>query len=289
MRVRYSFSSRHTRTLKAGNAHRQEFPKVVRDLVDRCEIILEVIDSRFIEETRNHELERLVQAKGKKIIYVLNKSDLVDINKLKKEIEQNNLFPFVFLSCTSRRGSKDLRERIKIEVSRLKSRHAKVNIGVVGYPNTGKSSLINMLIGRACARTAPEAGFTKGIQKLKLASDIFIIDTPGVIPDKKYSMQNPTKMAQHAKINVRSWDKVKEPEFAVHELMKQHSGIFEKYYNIEASGDSELLITELGKKKKFLLRGNLVDTDRTARVILKDWQEGRVRLADRKDDEENQT
>lgn len=278
MRIRYSFSSRHTRTIDHSNQHKEAFPKVVRELVEKCEIILEVLDSRFIEETRNIEIENLIKEQGKRIVYVLNKSDLADVETVKNKAESLNLYPFVLVSVVNRKGSSDLRERIKIEAKKLENKHPQTNIGVVGYPNTGKSSIINMLVGRNVARTAPEAGFTKGIQKLKMSENIMILDTPGVIPDKKYSMSDLKKMSTQTKISARNYDKIKQPEFAVHELMKQYPEVLEKFYNIEANGDSEKLIEELGKSRHFILKGNEIDIDRTARLILKEWQLGKIKL-----------
>jgi len=276
MRVRYSFSSRKTRILDKHNQHRRAFPAIVKEMVGKCEIILEVLDARFLNETRNIEVEKLVKRENKSLIYVLNKADLVDKEVLKKNIESLNLFPFAIVSCKDRKGISELRDRLKMEAKKYKDLFPKTHIGVVGYPNTGKSSIINTLIGRASARTAPEAGFTKGIQKLKLSTDMYILDTPGVIPDSKYSMQDSAKMAEHTKISARNWESTKQPEFAVHMIMQQYPEVLEKYYNIPANGNSEMLIEELGKRKKLLLSGNRVNSDRTARTILRDWQEGKI-------------
>lgn len=278
MRVRYSFSSRRTRTIDSHSNHRSEFPQLVREMVDKCDIILEILDARFIQETRNLRLESMIKQKDKKIIYVLNKADLANPNEAKKKLEILGLSPFVFVSARERIGIGDLRERIKIETKKLEGKYPKINIGVVGYPNTGKSSVINMLVGRSVARTASEAGFTKGIQKIKLARNLYILDTPGVIPQEKYSMQDDKKIAEHAKLSARNYDKIKEPDFVVHELMKQYPGVLEKFYNIDAKGDSELLIEKLARNKKFILKGNIVDIDRTARFVLREWQEGKISI-----------
>jgi ribosome biogenesis GTPase A len=86
-----------------------------------------------------------------------------------------------------RAGSRALRERIKIEAKRLKVKRG-VQIAVIGYPNTGKSSLINFLIGRSSTPVSQQSGFTKGIQKLRLSTGIFLMDSPGVIPDAEDSV-----------------------------------------------------------------------------------------------------
>lgn len=278
MRVRYSFSARKTGKITNINKRREPFPKVVRDMIFICDIIIEVLDARFIEETRNIELEEMIKMNGRRLIYVLNKSDLVSIKEKKQEVEEKNLTPFVFVSCKERRGSRELRERIKIEVKKMEINHARAHVGVIGYPNTGKSSLINFLAGRSSAKTASEAGFTRGVQKIRLSSNIQILDTPGVIPNSDYSTSKSETIAKHAKVGARTYDKVKDPSFVVHTLMQKYSKQLETFYNIQSNGDSEILIEELGKKKGLLLKGGKTDSDRAARVILKDWQSGKIRI-----------
>jgi len=263
----------------------------VLEVVRISDIILEVLDARFIEETRNLELEDFIKRQRKKIIYILNKADLVDVDEVTKKIELENIKPYVFISCKKRAGATDLRKKIKIEVKRLRAdnqiaksekklfglEYNRAQVGVIGYPNTGKSSLINLLIGRSSAKTAAESGFTKGIQKLRFTNEIQILDTPGVIPEKELEPGKSFK-TKHTQIGVRTYDKVKEPEFVVLELMKKYPCVFENFYGIDADGDSEILINELGQRLHFFLQGGKIDIDRTARKILRDWQEGKIRV-----------
>ena len=138
--------------------------------------------------------------------------------------------------------------------------------------------LVNGSIGKKVSRVASESGFTKGMQKVKLSENIYLIDTPGVIPSSENSNLSNKDLVKHAQINVRNWDKVKEPEMIVYRLIKQYPGVFEKFYSIQAGGDSEVLIEKLGRKKHILKKGNLVDNDRVARMILKDFQDGKIRI-----------
>ena len=253
------------------NLHKKEFPDMVNGVIASSDIILEVLDSRFIRESRNIELEEKIKNLGKKIIYVLNKADLASGEQIKKQIEEQGLMPYVIVSCRKRRGSQILRNRIKIEASR--SNFPETRVGVVGYPNVGKSSIINLLTGRPSTKTAFEAGFTRGIQRIKLSAHIFIIDTPGVIPKKEAGESG---FAKHVKIGSRNYDKVHDPEFVVASIMIEFPRVFEKFYKLRVKGDADLLIEKLGRKKSFLSKGNEVDVDRTARFLLKEWQEGKM-------------
>ncbi len=277
MRVRYSFSSRHTGNIENITKQRKKFPKVALDVINISDIILEVLDARFPQETRNLEVEEIIKEQNKKIIYVLNKSDLVNVKETRKEINKLNLYPHVFVSSKQRKGSRELRNRIKIEIKKIKTNFERAQVGIIGYPNTGKSSLINFLTGKTSAKTASEAGFTKGMQKLSLSKDILIIDTPGVIPNEKYS-QEIRETTQHAKVGARDYNKIKEPDFVIAELMKNYSKQIQDFYNIDADNDSEILIEQLGRKKNFIKKHNQIDIDRTARLVLRDWQEGNIRI-----------
>ena len=208
------------------------------------------------------------------MIYILNKSDLVDTNEIMQKVEMDNLKPYIFFSSKERRGSAKLRKLIKIEAGKLKKEA--VNVGVVGYPNTGKSSLINIVTGTSAAKVSSVAGFTKGIKKIKLSKGLYLIDTPGIIPpeEKKAGMENSMK---HSQIGAVTWDRTKYPEMVIHRLMQENPGLFENHYKINAKGDSEFLIEEIGRKLNFLKKGNEVDEIRTAKKILRDWQEGKIR------------
>src|SRR3989344_1110680 len=211
------------------NKHKTSVPTLIDQVINEADIILEILDARFIEKTRNIEMENKVKDAGKVLIYIFNKSDLV-------------------------------------------------NIGVIGYPNTGKSSMINLLAGRAVSRTSSEAGFTKGIQKIKIFSGVYLIDTPGIIPIEEKTYGNRRLLAKHAKIGATTWYKAKDPDVIVFEIMKEYPGILEAYYNIKADGDVEVLIEKLGRRLSYLKKGNEVDEDRTSKHILRQWQEGKIRV-----------
>ncbi len=280
MRVRHSFSSRHTGKLQNIRKQKGKYPLIAKKIIENSDIILEILDARFPQETRNIQFEEEIKQKGKKIIYVLNKSDLI-INKKPDILKE--LFPYALVSVTSRKGIKDLRNKIKIEAKKIsrekeKDFNERVIVGIIGYPNTGKSSLINSLIGRSSAGVGSDAGFTKNLQKIKLSENIVLIDSPGIIPEKEYSSINSEKISRHTKLGARSYSQVKEPEIVIADLMKEYSEALENFYKIDAEGDSEKLIEELGKRKGFRKKGGEIDEDKTSRLIIRDWQSGRIRI-----------
>ena len=281
MRVRYSFSSKRTGHLENIDKQRKKYPDIVGEILKISDVVIEVLDARFIEETRNLDIEEDVKIMGKKLIYVLNKCDLVDTEVKKREMAEKGLYPYVFVSCTTRKGARELRNRIKIEAKRVvlpKEEMRRVQIGIIGYPNTGKSSLINFLTGGSAAKVGAEAGFTKSMQKIRLTTDILILDTPGVIPEKEYSGQNQEMLSKHAKVSARDATKVKRPDMVIQSLMREYAKQIEDFYEIKAEGNGDVLIEEYGKRKNMLRKGGLVDEDRAARAILTDWQAGKIKV-----------
>jgi hypothetical protein len=302
MRVRYSFGSRHTGVLGNIKKQRVKFPVVMKEVIDISDIILQVLDARFVEDMRNTDLEKMLDKKKKVKIYVLNKADLVNVSEIESKLPAD-LRPYVFVSVKTGQGIKDLRDRIRIEAKRveLPSGMNRVHVGVVGYPNAGKSSLINKIARRGVASISKHAGHTKGMQKIKLCEGVLLLDTPGVIPDSSYSSDKKEMLSRDAKLGSRTYSNVKDPEDVVSYLMApprkpkkegeeeeekknvveevtETAQAIDRFYEVESNGDSEVLIEKLGKKKNLLKKGGEVDSDRTARLILRDWQDGKIKL-----------
>lgn len=278
MKVRYSFSSRFARKERKPsntNKHRVPFPKLARDVIKQSDIVLEILDARFIDKTRNRELEKEVSKNGKKLIFVLNKADLISVSELKRTYDLASLSPYVLFSTKTQLGHARLRNLIKIEAKRSKFKRGQV--GIIGYPNTGKSSLINVLAGGSRASTSSQAGHTKGIQKIRFSSDIILLDTPGVIDEHDVTSATTAANRKYAEINVERYDKVPHPDLVVQRLMEETPKIFDEFYGVNSDGDVEILLETLGKKWKLLKKGGEIDLDRTARRIVKDWQEGKIK------------
>ena len=93
VRVRYSFGSRHTGRIANIKKQRGKYPVVMREVVRISDIVLEILDARYVDEMRNFDVEEDVLKQGKKLVYVLNKCDLVDARKVELP---KGMRPFVF-------------------------------------------------------------------------------------------------------------------------------------------------------------------------------------------------
>ena len=245
----------------------KNFWKLVNKVIEEADILILLLDARLIDETRNPEIELKVQKANKPLIYVITKSDLV-----KKEIlEKRHLKPSVFISAKEHSGTTILRNRILMEGKRAYKDKKDFKVGVLGYPNVGKSSLINAMKGKRAAPSSSVSGFTKGIQKVRADNRLIFLDTPGVIP---YMEKDNTK---HAFIGTIDFNKVKDPDIVVIGLMEKYPGEIESHYGVNVSDDLEVSLELIAKKRNMLRKGGIPDVDRAARMILKDWQTGKIK------------
>ncbi|MDP2946968.1 MAG: GTPase [Nanoarchaeota archaeon] len=240
---------------------------VVLNVLKNSDVVILIADARVPEITKNKEIIKKAEALNKKLILVFNKTDLVgkrDMRELKKFYPES-----FFITNKNKKTIIDLRNYLE----KIAENHSRTSlrIGVVGYPNAGKSTLINMLVPGANVKVANFAGTTKKTEWLRLGR-LRIMDSPGVIPTGDSSevvgvasAKDPHKIKNPERIAIR----------IISFLNKKNKKILEKFYNVNADDDYELFL-EIGRVKKYLTKGGEVDEFRTAIKIVEDWQGGKI-------------
>ncbi len=249
----------------------REFWKDVETVIRKADIILMVIDSRLPKESINEEIKWRVERQGKKLVYVFNKIDLVgrkDLDELRKQYDDA-----FFVSGARNIGISGLKKGIFVITRRMGIELP--HVGIVGYPNVGKSAIINALSHRAKAKVSSVAGTTRGVQWVK-AGTLRIIDSPGVIPlgDKEQEI---------GVLGAKNPEMLRNPDSAalkvIQMFLEKDKRKLENYFGIKINDKSDEEILEMiGKKRGFLIKGGNVDIDRTVIQILRDWQKGKLRL-----------
>ena|SRR3989344_1473661 len=246
--------------------------KVLENIIEESDIVLEILDARMPELSRNEELEELIKRKGKRLVFILNKSDLVPekIIAKRKEILKKRASTYA-ISAKHKETLVTLREFILAQARNSPF----FKVGIVGYPNTGKSSVINTLVRRHKAPVSSKAGTTHGQQWIKLKDEIRIIDSPGVIPVKQ------TDEIRYALIGSKNPEKIHNLSLVAHKIIEilKETKTLQKYYDIdEELVDAEEIIEAVGRKRGFLKKGNQIDDSRVAIALIRDWQNGKLRL-----------
>ncbi|SET01540.1 Ras superfamily GTP-binding protein YlqF [Methanococcoides vulcani] len=246
---------------------------MIKDVIKKADVLLEVVDARFPDETRNSEVERNVERSRKPLIIVLSKCDLVSKETLEKSKSRlSKIAPTVFVSSKERFGTTMLRHKI-LEVADIKGRD--ILVGSLGYPNTGKSSVINGVAGKNKASTSSISGHTKGVQLVKAGSRIVFIDTPGVIPfdenDEYRQGLLGVKDATHLSDPIGVSMKI------IETICAENKPVLEEFYKVEIGNENSYEILELiGLKANFLKKKGEVDETRVAIKIINDWQKGKL-------------
>ncbi|HVY01667.1 MAG TPA: GTPase [Candidatus Nanoarchaeia archaeon] len=243
---------------------------VVNRVLDECDVIVIVKDSRVPDLSKNEELESKIKKSRKEVIEVFNKVDL--ISKTERGILEK-MFPHaIYIAATRKKGINPLKNKL-LELSNKTSNELRV--GVVGYPNMGKSAMINALAGQHKAKVSSVAGTTKGTQWIRVDKNILIIDTPGVIPFHQ-------KEDELVLLAAKNPEKVKDVEHAayviVRYLLRNRPDSLKRYSNEkELPRDPQEALDIIGKKRGYMMKGGIVDINRTSTQMIRDWQSGKLR------------
>ena len=158
------------------------------------------------------------------------------------------------------------------QFSTLHSDRKQISVGLIGGPNTGKSSIINTLLKKKVCTVAPIPGETKVWQYVSLMKRIYLIDCPGVVPPS--NSDTPTDLVLRGVVRV---EKVEHPEQYISALLarvKRHH--MEKTYDLKGWNDATELLELLARKSGRLLRGGEPDLDGVAKMMLNDFMRGKI-------------
>lgn len=248
---------------------KKNYWNLVKNVIYKSDIVLEVVDARFPADSRNHYVEELVDKLNKKLVIVINKADLVPESFLKKVVKQfSEEYPTIYLSARDRHGTRNLLKLInKLRGDRW------VKVGVVGYPNVGKSMVINVLKGRHSAPVAGTPGFTKGKQFLKVTKDIMLIDTPGVSP-----IRGKRSLAAKCAIDVSHSSDAEDLVVPLIKILnKKNPRAFKELYGFPVE-DPYDFIEKIAEKYNLKMSGGKPDIQRAAVKIYKDWLTGKLKI-----------
>lgn len=242
----------------------KNFWKIVNDVIKKSDIVIIIADAR-VPESVNTEVLKKIEYLQKKYMIIFNKEDLLDADQKQKLIETKKKYEYS-LSVSAKNHSKTMSLLRRINAL---AQGKEAVVGVVGYPNTGKSSIINAIKGRHSASVSSQAGHTKGVQKLRATGKIVLLDTPGVIPyDNKDA-------AIHGLFAARSPNQLKDPEGAAMKVLEYLEGKAEEFYGVPIQEDYEDTLEMVAEQLNLKKKGDIPDSRRAAVQILLDWQKGK--------------
>jgi ribosome biogenesis GTPase A len=258
--------------------------KALREMekdIKLVDAVIYMLDARCPRACLNPSLFDLI--KNKPVVYILNKSDLANENANKKWLEDFKAHGkfCIETNSTLTSNAKKTIAFIKSALNDIVLRYKAKGVNkvlramVVGIPNCGKSSFINMLCNSKRAATGDKPGVTKGRQWVKIDENIELLDTPGTLYPSFSDQQAARHIAYIGSINDEILD-IKELALNLNEqLAASNQQLFKDRYKTGEETGIELL-EAIAKKRGYVLKGGELDLERCAKSVLDDFRKGRL-------------
>ena len=248
---------------------------------DLCDGIVCVLDARAPMSSVNKNFKKIFGEKP--VLYVLNKADLADASKTDGFLK---LFESKGKYCVKCDSTNPSSKRILLqklneitEEKRARAEAKGVNrtfrFMVAGIPNTGKSTLVNLISGQKRAKTGDKAGVTRDVRWLRCGG-FDLLDTPGTMPPSFDDQYHAKHLAYIGSIN----DDILDMDDIALELLGELAGIYPQYlterYGITDYSEKLGMYEALCKRRGFILRGGEYDYERGAKALIDDFRKGRI-------------
>ncbi len=263
--------------------HMTKAKRMMQENIKLIDLVIELVDARAPLASRNPDIDELGRNKSRLIL--LNKADLAEDRRNEEWIKYFENQGFFCVKVNSKKGGGlksvqyVIQEACKEKILRDKKRgilNRPVRAMVVGIPNVGKSTFINSLAGKAAAKTGNRPGVTKGKQWIRLNKQVELLDTPGILWPKFENQSVGLKLAfigsmKDEILNVEELG----AEF-IRFVCRDYPGALADKYETEENEDAYLCLKEIAESRHCLVRGNELDTEKAAGLLMDDFRNGRL-------------
>lgn len=246
-------------------------------VIDSSDVVIQVLDARDPEGTRSRYLEKFMkrQCPHKHMVLLINKADLVPTWVSSRWLKtMSRQYPtLIFHSSLTNPFGKGSLINLLRQFKALHPDKKSISCGLVGYPNVGKSSVINTLRGKRVSKVAPIPGETKVWQYVALFRSIFLVDCPGVVHDSTRNSESDCILK--GVVRVESL-KTMAAEYIPALLNRVDNKYIVRTYGISTWERPDDLLEKLARKSGKLLKGGEPDVNTAGRMMLNDFQRGKL-------------
>ena len=272
--------------------HMTKTKRMLTTQMGLIDVVVEVLDARVPLSSRNPDIDSL--AKGKKRVLVLNKADLANPKTTTQWEEYFHTLGFFTLPLNAKENDKkksgihkftEMLKSIMKERAEAQRKRGRINVPtramIVGIPNVGKSTFINLLAGRASTIVADRPGVTRGRQWIKVDANIDVMDTPGVLWPKFEDPDVGLKLACTGAVSDNVVDKIALAEHFIAMLVATDVAALEMRYKIKCgeiatAEDTRRILTDIGEARGFKMKGGVIDIERAAIILLDEFRSGKL-------------
>jgi ribosome biogenesis GTPase A len=258
--------------------------KAIGERIKDIDVVIEMLDARLPGSSANPMLAELIKTKPG--LKVLSKQDLADPVRTALWLDHYNAMPGVRaigLDTSMTSPAKALIDACQ-QLAPLRGGMVKpMRVLICGIPNVGKSTLINTLKGKRAAKTGDEAGVTKMEQRITLADDFYLYDTPGVLWPRIIVAQSGYNLAASGAIGINAFDDEEVALELLNYLIPNYPEVLSARYKITdvAGHTDEDMLDAIGRQRGAIQSGGRVNTTKAADIVIHDFRTaalGRITL-----------
>lgn len=262
--------------------HMAKAKRVLQEHLKIVDIVLELRDARIPYSSSNPDLDKLVQNKAR--IIILNKCDLANPAVTREWVEYLSPKGITFaVNAISGEGLGEVLQAVRQKADQIDERLRQrgrnprnIRLLIIGIPNVGKSALINRIANRSSTKVENRPGVTRGKQWIKVREGLQLMDSPGILWPKFEDQEVGVKLAITGAI--RS-ELINEEEITFHlieKLMATAPHELLNFFKLEPILDPYEMMQAIGRKRGFIQSGGVVRMEQTAKIILKEFRDGRI-------------
>ena len=255
--------------------------KAIAERLKSVDMVVEMLDARMPASSENPLLAQL--ARGKPKLKILNKQDLADPERTAVWLEYFNSREETrssALDASERQAAQKLIAASRALVPHRSGIDKPLRVLICGIPNVGKSTLINAMLGKKSAKTGNEPGITKAEQRLLLADDFWLYDTPGMLWPKIIVEESGYNLAASGAIGRNALDEEEVALELLDYLRRHYLALLQARYAADKDPSSHWNDTAwlewVAQKRGTVLSGNRINYQKAAELILTDFREGKI-------------
>ena len=275
-----------SKTIQWYPGHMAKARRIVGEDLKLVDVVIEVLDARLPRSSANSVLTEMIGSKP--TVIILNKADLADptVNEAWVRHFATKGRPAALLNAVNGAGIRQLLQKAKqagaptiAKLVKKGLRPRPVRIMIVGIPNVGKSSLINRVVKTSSVKTGDKPGVTRGRQWVRVAAELDLLDTPGILPPSLPDQRSALLLGICGAIKDTLFDADEAVLELINQLESRYPGRFCERYLKESSGPPntpEDLLRAAAEAQGMLGKEGAVQVQNMARMILADFRQGRL-------------